>query len=125
MLNVFDRVHAPFLMLTAASLQSIVLENISHPFSKPCILDIKLGTVLYDHTASEDKKERMIKAARETTSLETGVRLTGFMVRHYYEHAHCIPHIKILLTPGSRPYNPATGDNAQSLWQVHQTFRPS
>jgi 1D-myo-inositol-tetrakisphosphate 5-kinase/inositol-polyphosphate multikinase len=56
------------------------LENISASFLKPCILDIKLGTVLYDENASEDKKARMIKAAADTTSLETGVRLTGFMV---------------------------------------------
>ena len=63
------------------TLQSIVLENVSATFIKPCILDIKLGTALYDDSANEDKKERMIKAARETTSLETGVRLTGFMVR--------------------------------------------
>ena len=58
--------------------QSLVLENLSHRFSKPNILDIKLGTVLYDETASEDKVARMIKAAKDTTSFETGVRLTGF-----------------------------------------------
>lgn len=60
--------------------ESIVLENLSHRFRKPNILDIKLGTVLYDHTASEEKKARMEKAARDTTSFETGVRLTGFSV---------------------------------------------
>ncbi|KAI0373134.1 SAICAR synthase-like protein [Pilatotrama ljubarskyi] len=60
--------------------QSLVLENLSHSFSKPNILDIKLGTVLYDDTASEEKRARMEKTARETTSLETGVRLTGFQV---------------------------------------------
>ena len=62
--------------------QSLVLENVSASFVKPCILDIKLGTVLYDESASEEKKARMIKAAADTTSLEAGVRLTGFMVRH-------------------------------------------
>ncbi|KAL0947753.1 hypothetical protein HGRIS_013831 [Hohenbuehelia grisea] len=62
------------------SKESLVLENLSHPFSKPNIIDIKLGTVLYDESASPDKVERMLKTARETTSLETGVRLTGFQV---------------------------------------------
>ncbi|KXN91930.1 Inositol polyphosphate multikinase [Leucoagaricus sp. SymC.cos] len=62
------------------SIQSIVLENISYPFSRPNIMDIKLGTVLYDDGASPEKVERMIKRARETTSLETGIRLTGFQV---------------------------------------------
>lgn len=58
-----------------------MLENLSHQFAKPNILDIKLGTVLYDQDASADKRARMEKTARETTSLETGVRLTGFQVR--------------------------------------------
>ncbi|KAF9528253.1 hypothetical protein CPB83DRAFT_854709 [Crepidotus variabilis] len=60
--------------------ESIVLENLSHTFLKPNILDIKLGTVLYDETASAEKVARMEKAARDTTSFETGVRLTGFQV---------------------------------------------
>ncbi|KAL7413772.1 hypothetical protein BDY24DRAFT_388111 [Mrakia frigida] len=59
--------------------EHIVITNLSHGFTRPCILDIKLGTVLYDiKTVTEDKKARMEKTARETTSLETGVRLTGF-----------------------------------------------
>ncbi|KAI0081412.1 SAICAR synthase-like protein [Panus rudis PR-1116 ss-1] len=62
------------------SSQSIVLENISNAFLKPNILDIKLGTVLYDDDATPEKRARMEKTARETTSLETGVRLTGFQV---------------------------------------------
>jgi hypothetical protein len=57
-----------------------VLENLSFGFSKPNILDVKLGTVLYDDTAPPDKVARMEKAARNTTSFETGVRLTGFQV---------------------------------------------
>ncbi|KIY73075.1 SAICAR synthase-like protein [Cylindrobasidium torrendii FP15055 ss-10] len=60
--------------------ESLVLENLSFPFTKPNILDIKLGTVLYDEEAPEDKKQRMIETARNTTSLESGVRLTGFQV---------------------------------------------
>ncbi|KAF9557757.1 SAICAR synthase-like protein [Agrocybe pediades] len=60
--------------------ESIVLENLSYPFLKPNILDIKLGTVLYDDSASPEKVARMEKTAKETTSLETGVRLTGFQV---------------------------------------------
>ncbi|KAK0185980.1 SAICAR synthase-like protein [Armillaria mellea] len=63
---------------------SLVLENLSHPFMRPNILDIKLGTVLYDEDASPEKVARMEKAARETTSFETGIRLTGFQV---HDHA--------------------------------------
>ncbi|KAL6308636.1 hypothetical protein BKA93DRAFT_725219 [Sparassis latifolia] len=58
-----------------------VLEaNLQYPFLRPNILDIKLGTVLYDEDASPEKRARMEKTARETTSFETGVRLTGFQV---------------------------------------------
>jgi inositol-polyphosphate multikinase len=60
--------------------QSLVLENRVYGFVKPCILDVKLGTVLYDKDAPPEKKARMIKAAHNTTSEETGVRLTGFQV---------------------------------------------
>lgn len=60
--------------------ESIVLENVSHPFLKPNIIDIKLGTILYDESASADKVARMIETAKNTTSLETGIRLTGFQV---------------------------------------------
>ncbi|SCZ89494.1 BZ3500_MvSof-1268-A1-R1_Chr9g10429 [Microbotryum saponariae] len=44
------------------------------------VLDIKLGTQLYDEDASEEKKLRMDEAAKATTSAATGVRLTGFQV---------------------------------------------
>ncbi|GLB35601.1 putative inositol phosphokinase (IPK) family protein [Lyophyllum shimeji] len=60
--------------------ESLVLENISHPFLKPNILDIKLGTALYDEDAPPAKVERMIETAKNTTSSETGIRLTGFQV---------------------------------------------
>ncbi|SCV69888.1 BQ2448_1282 [Microbotryum intermedium] len=60
--------------------EMLVLENVTYRFLRPNVLDIKLGTQLYDEDASEEKKRRMDKAARATTSAETGVRLTGFQV---------------------------------------------
>ena len=69
-----------YLLARSVATQSLVLENLSHSFAKPNILDIKLGTILYDDGASPEKRARMEKTARETTSLETGVRLTGFQV---------------------------------------------
>jgi 1D-myo-inositol-tetrakisphosphate 5-kinase/inositol-polyphosphate multikinase len=60
--------------------ESLVLENLSHSFSKPNILDIKLGTVLYDESASPEKRARMEKTALATTSGEAGIRITGFQV---------------------------------------------
>ncbi|KAH7920680.1 SAICAR synthase-like protein [Leucogyrophana mollusca] len=57
-----------------------LLENLTHGFIKPNILDVKLGTVFCDESAPPEKRARMELEARETTSAETGVRLTGFQV---------------------------------------------
>ena len=58
-----------------------MLENLAHAFARPKILDVKLGTVLFDEDAPPEKRARMETTARETTSTQTGVRLTGFQVR--------------------------------------------
>ena len=62
-------------------LQSIVLENVSNPFTIPNVVDIKLGTILYDDDATPEKRERKIQYAKNTTTFETGVRFTGWQVR--------------------------------------------
>ncbi|KAF9071025.1 hypothetical protein BDP27DRAFT_1142582, partial [Rhodocollybia butyracea] len=61
----------------------LVLANILHQFTKPNLLDLKLGTVMYDAldpTYSPEKKTRMEKKAKETTSGECGMCLIGFQV---------------------------------------------
>ncbi|KAI5119160.1 hypothetical protein M0805_008643 [Coniferiporia weirii] len=60
--------------------ESLVLENVTSAFLTPNILDIKLGTVLYDADAPAEKRAHMLETAARTTSLETGIRLTGFQV---------------------------------------------
>ncbi|KZP03501.1 SAICAR synthase-like protein [Athelia psychrophila] len=62
------------------TLISIVLQNLAHTFLRPNVVDIKLGTVLYDEAALPEKRARMEKTARDTTTLETGMRITGFQV---------------------------------------------
>ncbi|GAA5863957.1 hypothetical protein JCM3774_004432 [Rhodotorula dairenensis] len=58
----------------------LVLENLTHRFQRPNVLDIKLGTQLHDEDAPDEKRERMQRAAAASTSGRTGVRLTGFQV---------------------------------------------
>ena len=60
--------------------ECLCLENLSHGFKKPCVLDLKLGTQLYDDNASEEKKVRLGAVAANTTSGPLGIRLTGFQV---------------------------------------------
>jgi 1D-myo-inositol-tetrakisphosphate 5-kinase/inositol-polyphosphate multikinase len=47
-------------------------------------MDIKLGTMLYDAHGpiTEAKKIRMTEQAKNTTSKDTGFRVTGFQVRY-------------------------------------------
>lgn len=56
----------------------LVLENLTHRFLRPNVLDIKLGTQLFDEEATDEKRIRMLRAAEATTSATTGIRLTGF-----------------------------------------------
>ncbi|KAF9959812.1 hypothetical protein BGZ72_008730 [Mortierella alpina] len=60
--------------------ECLCLENISHGFTKPCILDLKLGTQLFDDNAPEEKKARLGAVSANTTSGKFGIRLTGFQV---------------------------------------------
>lgn len=58
---------------------SVALEDLLAPFESPNVLDVKLGTQLWDEAdASEEKKQRMEQASKDTTSYETGMRLTGW-----------------------------------------------
>lgn len=68
----------------------IVLENLTFGYHKPNVCDIKLGTQLWDEDASEEKRQRMEKAAAATTSGSHGVRLTGWQVSTRMPSRHCL-----------------------------------
>jgi 1D-myo-inositol-tetrakisphosphate 5-kinase/inositol-polyphosphate multikinase len=69
----------------------ICIQNISAYFNKPSILDLKMGTRLYDeNNVTEEKKLRMIAKARATTSHSTGIRVTGMKVIHNLIHVNYI-----------------------------------
>jgi 1D-myo-inositol-tetrakisphosphate 5-kinase/inositol-polyphosphate multikinase len=55
----------------------IVLENITHGFKKPNVLDLKLGAQLWDEAAKPDKRVRLDAVSRETTSGSLGFRIAG------------------------------------------------
>ncbi|GMG19449.1 unnamed protein product [Ambrosiozyma monospora] len=65
---------------TGKEKQYVVLENVLHGFKKPSILDVKLGSVLYDETANEEKVERMKKVSAETTSGSLSFRICGMKI---------------------------------------------
>ncbi|OWB64543.1 kinase activity protein [[Candida] boidinii] len=55
----------------------IVLSNSLNGYNKPSILDIKLGSILFDESANDSKKQRMIKVSNETTSGSLNFRICG------------------------------------------------
>ncbi|KAJ3262759.1 Inositol hexakisphosphate kinase 1 [Chytriomyces hyalinus] len=62
------------------SCEFIVIENVIDSLSIPCVMDVKLGTVLYGRDADEDKRARMTHQARITTSGTTGLRICGMKI---------------------------------------------
>ncbi|KAF9739238.1 hypothetical protein PMIN06_005263 [Paraphaeosphaeria minitans] len=58
----------------------IVLENITHGFTKPNVLDLKLGAQLWDEAAKPEKRVRLDKISAETTSGSLGFRIAGMRV---------------------------------------------
>jgi 1D-myo-inositol-tetrakisphosphate 5-kinase/inositol-polyphosphate multikinase len=70
-------------MLRQFDEQAIKLENLTHGYSKPCVMDVKLGTQLFDPldpNLTPDKQTRMEAESAKTTSGSHGIRLTGFSV---------------------------------------------
>ena len=64
--------------------QAIKLENLTQSFVRPNVLDIKLGTQLFDpldERLTQEKQARMERESACTTSGSDGIRLTGFMAR--------------------------------------------
>ena len=55
----------------------IVLENITHGFKKPNVLDLKLGAQLWDEGAKAEKRARLDAVSRATTSGSLGFRIAG------------------------------------------------
>jgi hypothetical protein len=84
----------------------VVMENILYPFirsalcgsiagnssaGRMCIMDLKLGSQLYEPSASHAKKEKMIKKSLESTSSSLGLRICGMMIRGVqYKRDYCL-----------------------------------
>ncbi|KAI8617388.1 hypothetical protein BC830DRAFT_1113870 [Chytriomyces sp. MP71] len=60
----------------------IRIQNMLHGFFRPCIMDLKLGTLLYGRDASPEKRARMQHQALTTTSGATGLRICGMKISH-------------------------------------------
>lgn len=72
----------------AAYERAVVLENLAFGYSKPCVLDLKLGSRLYDDLASPEKRERLETVSKRTTSGSLGVRIAGMKVWKAHENRY-------------------------------------
>ncbi|ORX62653.1 SAICAR synthase-like protein [Hesseltinella vesiculosa] len=68
----------------------LCLENIVSGFVQPCIVDIKLGYHIYEDTADEKKKAKMIRNAQGTTTESMGLRISGMKVFQPQEHGYIV-----------------------------------
>jgi len=58
----------------------INMQNLLLPYHNPNVIDIKLGTRLYDDMADEAKKQKMIALANNTTSSATGIQISALQI---------------------------------------------
>ncbi|EEP80356.1 predicted protein [Uncinocarpus reesii 1704] len=59
---------------------SIVLENVTGGFSRPCVLDVKLGSRLWADDAVASKRAKLDEVSKQTTSSTLGFRIAGMKV---------------------------------------------
>jgi 1D-myo-inositol-tetrakisphosphate 5-kinase/inositol-polyphosphate multikinase len=67
---------------------SVVLENTTHGFKHPNVLDVKLGIQLWSDDARQEKKDRFDKVTAETTHKNFGFRIAGMRVWHGVDEKH-------------------------------------
>ncbi len=57
----------------------LLLENLVSKYSRPCVLDLKVGSRQYADDVSAAKKQRKIAKSANTTSASLGLRFVNFL----------------------------------------------
>lgn len=58
----------------------LLLENVVALYTRPCVLDLKIGTRQHGDDASESKRHRQLMKCRHSTSATLGVRMVGMQM---------------------------------------------
>ncbi|CDK29757.1 unnamed protein product [Kuraishia capsulata CBS 1993] len=64
------------------SKEYLVLRNALYGYSQPSVLDVKLGSILYDENTSSEKVQRLSEVSKNTTSGSLNFRVCGMKIRH-------------------------------------------
>lgn len=60
----------------------VIMEDLTHLFKKPCVIDIKIGTSSAGEDASVEKRAMMEARDKSSTTATLGMRISGFRVYH-------------------------------------------
>ncbi|XP_078154865.1 inositol polyphosphate multikinase beta-like [Carex rostrata] len=63
-------------------LPHLVLEDLLHGYTSPCVMDVKIGARTWYPQASESDFDKYLKLDRESTTVPLGFRLCGLQVHH-------------------------------------------
>jgi hypothetical protein len=58
----------------------LILEDLTHKFRSPCVMDLKLGVKMYSETAKLKRRRKMDIKSSATSARSYGFRLNGFKV---------------------------------------------
>lgn len=70
-------------------LPHLVLEDLLHGYSGPCVMDVKIGARTWYPRASESYFAKCLKKDRESTTVPLGFRISGLQVSFFFL-MHCI-----------------------------------
>ncbi len=85
---------------------AIVLENVADHYTKPNILDVKLGAQLWANDAPTAKREKLDRVANETTSKALGIRIAGMRI---WEGTEALQESDPAIIDGYRVFNKEYG----------------
>ncbi|ESQ40674.1 hypothetical protein EUTSA_v10013933mg [Eutrema salsugineum] len=74
----------------------IVLENLLSKYSKPSVMDVKMGSRTWYPEASEEYIQKCLKKDTGTTTVSSGFRISGFEVYDHKELSFWKPNRKLL-----------------------------